>query len=111
VGEWVRGRKILGHGEYGETKEKPTGRLSDLTKEQNQELVHRRVTQVNLNQGEGAFPVKAVKAGFNRDEGDKGDKRNHMLLFRHSGQSGLSRHSFEEATTESEDPESRVKPW
>jgi len=32
-------------------------------------------------------PLETVKAGFNRDEEDKGDGRNLIILFRHSGQS------------------------
>jgi len=52
VREWVRGRKSLGHGGYGETKEKPTGRLSDLTKEQ--------------NQGEVVVDVKSLRSNLDR---------------------------------------------
>ena len=34
-----------------------------------------------------AVTIKAARAGFNRDEGDKGDKGNPLILRRHSGPS------------------------
>ena len=46
-----------------------------------------RIGESARSKAGNAIYVETVKSGFNRDEGDKWDKRNPRILFRHSGQS------------------------
>ncbi len=64
--------------------------------------------RVNQKYGSSAVSKKAAKTEFNRDEGDKRDNKTPKIIFCRFGPSDLSRQNFEEKTTTSDDPESRV---